>query len=89
MDKSTILGDIGFSFGIASIFMVIAPLFKLSRLFGTTKNAVSALLIGIVGLILTNIQSKKHTDEMTKFVFLINLTAIVLAALNLIFFWIS
>ena len=89
MDKSTILGDIGFSFGIASIFMVIAPLFKLSRLFGTTKNAVSALLIGIVGLILTNIQSKKHTDEMANFGFLINLIAIVLAVVNLIFFWIS
>jgi len=89
VDKSTILGDLGFSLGVVGIFMVIAPLFKLSHLLGTTKNVIYALLLGIIGLILANIQSKKHTGEMTKFVFLINLIAIVLAVVNLIFFWIG
>ena len=89
MNKLTVLGDIGFLLGIISIFVLIAPLFKLSRLLGTTKNMIFALLIGIVGIILVNIQSKKHTDEMANFGFLINLIAIVLAVINLIFFWIS
>ena len=89
MGKSTILGDFGLVLGVISIFMVIAPLFKLSRLFGTTKNVIFALLIGIVGLILVDIQSKKHTNEIAKFGFLINLIAIVLAVINLIFFWIG
>ena len=89
MGKSTILGDFGLVLGVISIFMVILPLFKLSRLFGTTKNVIFALLIGIVGLILVDIQSKKHTNEIAKFGFLINLIAIVLAVINLIFFWIG
>ena len=89
MNKLTVLGDIGFLLGIISIFVLIVPLFKLSQLLGTTKNVIFALLIGIVGLILANIQSKKHTGEMTKFVFLVNLIAIVLAVINLIFFWIG
>ncbi len=89
MNRPTILGDMGFSLGIVSIFMVILPLFKPGFFLGTAKNSVFALLIGMVGLILADKQSKRHAGGAVKFVFLVNLIAIVLAVISLVSFWIG
>lgn len=88
MNKNTIVGDIGFFAGVIGFFIMITSALGFHPFLGRLNNAMIALALGILGLLLTIIQNKKSSDQVTRAGFIVNSAAIISGIIGLLVFFI-
>ncbi len=77
-----ITGDIALILGLISISLIIIPYFGFQEFLGETKNTILSLLLGIIGLVLSKVQSKIFVDDVSKTALGLNLAGIIIATIN-------
>jgi hypothetical protein len=83
MADEYVISTVGCALGIVGTFIVITPYISEHKVLGLVLNSTLAIILGIVGFILTRKAKEKLSDEVTTAGMIVNPIAIIVGIIAL------